>query len=228
MRIISKFTDYYDSIQGVAFDSDILYIRKKESFDLNQSTDIKFRYLSTGIHFIGFCGKVYVMHKFEYYPDRFNPHPISEYIEKHNIAIRTVRNGEYHFSYDIDESLIMCDLYDQRKYTSKVNTSRYRNKLDDCVNVILKNDIFEKFNTPIFVINVSNGDYKLTIGCSLKDYNFQSQSDPFTAYQELVMWIGNKAVNEYPPQIMDDVVMRDKKGFDKWSFKKKPTKRIKR
>jgi hypothetical protein len=52
--------------------------------------------------------------------------------------------------------------------------------------------------------------------------------DPYTAYQELVMWIGNKAVNEYPPQIVDDIVLRDSKGFDKWSFKNKPGYRKKR
>lgn len=55
----------------------------------------------------------------------------------------------------------------------------------------------------------------------LKDFQFQRAVEPFTAFQEISMWIGGVLPNpgNRTIDIKDDKVKRDKKGFDEWSFK---------
>ena len=93
---------------------------------------------------------------------------------------------------------------------------------------IEKMDLFNEHKTPIFHlyrqehnVRYKQCEHRIVIATRLSDFKFQRVFDPYTAYQELVMWLGNQATNEYPPQIRDDKVLRDAKGFDDWSFKNK-------
>lgn len=57
----------------------------------------------------------------------------------------------------------------------------------------------------------------------LKNINFPKILDPFTAYQELSMWVGGvlpKTGNEMVSISDEDKIT--KRGFDKWSFRKMP------
>ena len=50
--------------------------------------------------------------------------------------------------------------------------------------------------------------------------------DPYTAWQELSMYVGNVLSNNEPDMAsISDISMRDKKGFDRLSFKTPPTKK---
>ena len=70
MRIISKFTDYYDNIQHYGQDADINYIRVKyypeEKINLNFKDFTNFKdtktitYTVYGFFILGFCGKLYI------------------------------------------------------------------------------------------------------------------------------------------------------------------------
>lgn len=62
----------------------------------------------------------------------------------------------------------------------------------------------------------------------LKDMEFFRQVDPFTAYQEIQMYLMGVLGSSNPviPEI-SDTDMRDIKGFDEWSFRKEPRKRKK-
>lgn len=227
MKIISKYKDYYDSVQGVMYDSEIKYIRKSECHTLE---DIRLPGMNhrtfSELEFIGFCGKIYPLIKFTNLSYESNDIIIS----KHKWFKRTIDAiADTYIDYDIVENLHACT--DKRQYE---NTQRYKRRLNR-YNLSIENfyknlerlNLFEKYQTPIFLINSQSNETILDTGPLLKDYNFQSIMDPYTAYQELVMWIGNLAVNEYPPQITDNIVMRDKKGFNKWSFKTRPTKKRK-
>lgn len=217
MRIISKFKDYYDSVQGVMYDSDILYFRKKEQLTVDKSI-ISFRNFMAGhnyISYIGFCGEVYPVLRFV----------LSDSQEKSKKYKKFTFKGSY---YDVCGTAIhgieaiakyAFDNQDKKHYQHK--ESYIYGQIKENVNYLKKLDLFEVHKTPIYLLHSGHTDSYLTIAPELKEYNFQSVFDPYTAYQELVMWIGNQAVKEYPPQIKDDIVIRDSKGFDGWSFKNK-------
>jgi len=84
-------------------------------------------------------------------------------------------------------------------------------------------DFFFELNAPVFVWlpqNRNNTPEKIVVNPCLKDYRFQSLVDPFTAWQELSMFLGG--VLQRPENRMvaiSDEIRRDKKGFDDRSFK---------
>lgn len=60
----------------------------------------------------------------------------------------------------------------------------------------------------------------------LKDFDFGKLVDPYTAVQELEMYIGRLATNETPQMpVGSDKVIAESKGYDKWSFRTMPTKK---
>ena len=58
------------------------------------------------------------------------------------------------------------------------------------------------------------------VDANLKDLNFQKVLDPFTAYQELEMWVGGVIGQNPQPAEVSDAVKIQQHGFDKWSFRK--------
>lgn len=56
----------------------------------------------------------------------------------------------------------------------------------------------------------------------LGDIGFARLLDPFSAYQELTMWVGNLGQAERDMVVISDVEKVRKHGFDKWSFRKMP------
>ena len=66
--------------------------------------------------------------------------------------------------------------------------------------------------------------YRLVINPELRLYNFVSQADPYSAYQEIERYIGNDLVQqEDPTNKISDEIKRDLKGFNDWSFKRHKT-----
>jgi len=231
MRIISKFRDYYDSVQGVAYDENLTYIRKTTSIkdpEINKFfSDYEKMFLMrvkySKVCFIGFCEKiipVILLNSSEGF--------VSKDRKK---VLQTLKHTEvegYYVFYEINEALIkeICS----SMFFWEENVKTFKSKLDQVVKDLESLKLFEKYQSPIFTITPDGHQREHTISLSpcLKDMSFQNIVDPYTALQELAMWIANKAVNEWPPQITDNIVMRDSKGFDKWSFKKKPQKRFKK
>jgi hypothetical protein len=59
----------------------------------------------------------------------------------------------------------------------------------------------------------------------LKDFDFGKLVDPYTASQEIEMYLGRLATNNTPPMpVGSDKVIAESKGFDKYSFRKAPSK----
>lgn len=62
----------------------------------------------------------------------------------------------------------------------------------------------------------------------LKELDFSKIVDPYTATQEIEMYLGRLATNNTPPMpVGSDKVIAASKGFDEWSFRKLPTKKRK-
>ena len=60
----------------------------------------------------------------------------------------------------------------------------------------------------------------------LRDFSFQKVMDPYTAFQEIEMYIGGVMGGHAPPMVeIKNETRIHKAGFDKWSFRKMPTKR---
>lgn len=59
-----------------------------------------------------------------------------------------------------------------------------------------------------------------TVNRKLKDLNFASVFDPFSAFQEISAYVGNELAHQPDPQPrLTDETKRDLHGFDEWSFK---------
>jgi hypothetical protein len=60
----------------------------------------------------------------------------------------------------------------------------------------------------------------------LKDVQFYKVVDPYTAFQEIAMWVGGTLPRNPNTmvEITDDKIKAHKHGFDKWSFRKMPQK----
>ena len=235
MRILTKNKDYYDGVAGtMGIDKTIIYDRNVIKFDdkaefPKQFKAGKFRnknnflnldmygidsekYLDCSSFVIGFCGRLYVGWKF-FYKGKHEDH--------------------YDISYDVD-------------FIKKhIKHKTWSSNLDDDLNYILNYDsidLFREFNTPIFIfdnssnriyMNIKNevnwGKPKFIINGNLKSYCFYKVFDSFTAFQEIQMFIsGVLGVGENSIIEIEDKYKIKKHGFDKWSFRKEPTKKIKR
>jgi len=245
MKIISKFRDYYDTAQcyGYCGESEVVFNRKevrencsifrylKDSFSLKERTSFPTwdllnlpipksnNFARIGI--IGFCGKLYFPITFEsntfWSVDR-----MVEWMEN----IPTV--NEYGtFKNQFKASLAAIDLQpSSAKYTrSRVTV---REELKDHYSRVTSSlrsnnglyDLFLEHKTPCFFLEqkgyAGQDAGMLTINCNLAERRFFEQIPPQQAYQEIEMYFGSVLVSELnPPQITSDVILAEKKGFDR-------------
>ncbi|GMV90634.1 MAG: hypothetical protein AMXMBFR82_04120 [Candidatus Hydrogenedentota bacterium] len=62
---------------------------------------------------------------------------------------------------------------------------------------------------------------RLTLNPFLKADDFQKVKDPAGAFQEISMYLGNQLARQPDPASdIPDEILRDEKGFDKWSFRR--------
>ena len=100
-------------------------------------------------------------------------------------------------------------------------------------------DLFTENHSPIFVATsttVTKYDYlshehgkpeksKMVWNASLKEFEFFKVFEPYSAFQEITMFLGSLASPEKEiPEMTDDVKI-GQKGFNEWSFRKPPSKK---
>lgn len=81
-------------------------------------------------------------------------------------------------------------------------------------------DLHHHYGTPVIVYHRN-----FILNPSLKTYRFFAVIDTFTAFQEIAMYISGVLGGQAPPVI--EISDHDRKmmhGFNKWSFRKEPTK----
>jgi hypothetical protein len=234
MRIISKFVDFYDAVQAMGIDKELIYLREESEIKLQSSKDetknsdliIKInkefenifnavrplsRYnniasLRTntigGVDYnlqliiIVFCGKVYPAVRVDIFSKSqkvlFNFQEIEEYLLKNKLVIKESRRWN-----SGSTEKILGEIF---KFQGKeINYSWFFN-----------------IKAPVFVLD----GQKFIINPNLKKYNFVKVKDPYTAFQEIAMFLGGVLGFKAPATInISDKDMMFKKGFDNTSFK---------
>jgi hypothetical protein len=203
MRIISKFHDYYDSLQS--HDDRLIYFR--ETREYKNHTDSKYwdecnLTFASGI--VGFCGKLYPFIKLETTHAPLVP-PVKYY---------------YEFSQDI------VDADKNKTKLSHVYKSLFGRKQDkeEIYREFFTKDysrhkvLFEKEKTAVFIYT----RHKTIINPRLADWQFYKAMPIELTFQELEMYLGSVlcANEDNIPQISNKDMI-EAKGFDlKHSFRK--------
>lgn len=224
MRIVSPFKDYYDVVHSHGDDVP-LFIRKTREVDLDKGSVfngkknnpaaeiltpvrkiVKNMPIFDGHHngVIVFCGKVYPFYQTNRaFLQKATFFDINKIIEAY--PDRKYLHEQKHTSWRWSNprlNLSSWDIFKKNYFPERIS-----------------DDVFRYFDSPIILI-VSN---TCEINPRLNQYNFATQVDPFTAFQELSMFIGNNLVKQVDqePKGINDSLKRDYHGFDKWSFKKR-------
>lgn len=213
MRIISSFSDYYDSLQD--YQDSIVWVRESKSI---LEKDIEFKDVDSKLNLsvykhtlketwrlpfiLGYCGeylKFYVDTKLDKTNDNFE-----NLLERKNKLESYLPNKE-----NEKKSYFYSPFY----------------QID--VNFLKQYDLFVRYNTPIFLIHTF-GNYKIKglfvytnpsfIKLGLTNYKHISQT-----YQDLDMFVSGVLSNNFSHH---EVIDKYRQGarFDKYSFRKLPEK----
>lgn len=224
MLLISKFNDYYDTCIGYGVDKSIVFKRKEENTvvdiypyfkELRSIYSDKINWGDYGC--VLFCGKIYPFYKLSPITDK------TEYIfDTDKIKNNNVGEIDFRFS---------SYIYRKKTYDEKVKIliDKIINRFDLIRSEQNILDLHHHYQSPILLLEnkpFSGHRTKITINPCLKDIGFASVVDPYTAFQEISMFISGVLGNKEKETVeIDDLHMRDAKGFDKMSFKKYPTKK---
>ena len=219
MRIISKFHDYYDSVGAYDQERSRIYLRNPVQHEISyhQGAEIK-RFLDSYrvldfydtydhleyLTLVGFCGKWYTR-----YSDvvRFASTAselaakIQKYLDEDDIGDRDVSG--------VHKSAINRLLGSGR--------SMWARRVGEVITP--SDEFFIALGAP--AISIRKGK-RITVDINprLQDYEFASVLDPYTAYQELDMYMNNQLAQIVDvPAPMTDALKVHSHGYDKWSFR---------
>jgi hypothetical protein len=257
MRISTDFKDYYDVGMSVGQDQTLIYNRykkvvepKKYPFSTFYNTYQKKWQNEDGmyvnLHTIGFCGKVYPV--FELNVDPPN-HGTKWYNSKDARAKRR-------FCYSLEEiDQYVQDFFPKqfedyatkKKYVKRNSWAWHQRRYDfeDFYRVTEENKVgilkvaekhFIENRCPVwYAKQICTGKYgldyyknEIVYNGPIKQLEFFRVFDPYTAFMEISMWLGNQAEPRKPIPHISDETMAEIKGFDGWSFRKLPTKKVKK
>ena len=223
MKIYSNFSDYYDTAMSYGVDDHVKWIRNPCEITHQHEFNTKHFQISYAYNlhivclWVGFCGKIYPVIKFQH-----DSAQNDVYCYNHDEVMEYVVNRDSKSQYKI------LPLFVSNKSRSYYNFD-YLPFTSDAVKEFFSlntesiNELFLQYKTPVFVVH-ENGSF--TFNIELKTLNFQKIFDPFSAYQEIEMYFGSVLCNtEITYSKIDDKYIAAGKGFDKWSFKNKPTKK---
>jgi hypothetical protein len=241
MKILSNFKDYYDIQLKYGQDKNIVYRRftaEPEEIRDHKFTELEFKKLGrpykSGKARAGavyFCGTVYPFIRFEYYEaliDEKHSNYCSCCSDKHHVKylydiaavdklIETVYAKEPKLLKQYKEN-------SAAKYTSAYLSNR------KTFEQVFKDEKFKKLvdhahDAPIAVLLESKYDKTRVIRNPVLDtLQFVRVFQGVLAFQELERWMNNIAVPIKPIPDIDDKYMAASKGYDKFSFRKAPTK----
>ena len=228
MRIISKFRDYYDIGSSVGVDMQNVYHRVTKKIPMigkfpksvPGSGYENNNYMAGAI--LGFCGKRYAMvsvspHIRDVSEDRFvlfaNPNNALNYV------IDGIRKQMTYVNKVIIQRVVDQFNEDKKAFWAReaATVHSFKRFAEETEN-FPDNELFHRIKAPIYLaLYGCTGPCKnLIVNPQLKPMGFASVVDPFTAFQEVSMFMGGVlGRQENAPQITDDVVLLESKGFDK-------------
>jgi len=229
MLIVSKFHDYYDTAMAFGIDKTCIYLRKTEEIEMgsirrsgltcSSSVKKKIKFVFNR-HIIGFCGKLYPVVQCSLYgePDDagkrkllnilnfYEDWELIQFVKGMGLdhPSRSYRSWLYDLGYDHRDEKTIKKFFDVQRWQH-----------------LEKN--FAKYKCPVFMTDYHGHKDFLVLNPMLKPYRFARMKDPFAAFQEIYMYISGVLGNTEKEMIqISNEDMRDKKGFDKWSFKTMP------
>lgn len=245
MKIISKFSDYYDSGIAYGIDEKLRFTRKSaivdDVFSIKSSSiinsDKKGEALRAVLYFmlLGFCGQIYPL-----------VHIVLEKRIRENKKETYIPLKET-FAYNIEGVKKFLDTYIR---TAPENTKKHQSISGRHIGSSWKRDLqikvffdkkfpeakalFFKYNVPYFLAESitekhTNGYYysknKNTLLPILKALKFSQVKTAIEAFQEVSMFLGKLRTNEDDTVMIGDKYLAQAKGFDCYSFKKEPEKK---
>lgn len=250
MRIISpQFHDYYDKVQSFLPDN-LNYIRQKEEVrEQNLLFPIFYSYdaihsVSVQQHIVGFCGKIYPVLRlsFHKYPKDYNISSYEVFAFCFNIQDIDdfVKNN---FSRKAYEDYLKRTNYPRRNKRKhwRIDCKHWdyslrREEFEDFFKKFkeIQNDFVEMFNKkqcPIFIVDVKpyyfsrEKETLVTYNGCLRELEFYRMFDPYTAYQEIEMFLTNFAVPQKKMPIIENEAKIFTHGFNNFSFRKEKSKK---
>lgn len=200
-----------------------------ETYPLNFSTENYRNPRQTDIGYISFCGKVYPFYILNGSDSELYCYNIEQYIAaiklinpvNKNKILDSIESGEYEIKLPNSKKFKRKDFIS--RFTWQKFISNYNNKIDI--------EHYRYFNCPVALRRYKwHGDppahkQLIILNPRLNQYNFQSQVEPYTAYQELSMYLGNDLVDisDMEPRPITDKDRAETKGFNEWSFRRHKT-----
>jgi hypothetical protein len=249
MKIVSPFRDYYDNASGW-HSNEPLYVRKTQEIlieDVNpalmsllkfEDSDPElrillknplevFRRIPRSQDFdkilIGFCGRLIPGYTCV---DDSNLHTF--YSAKQLESWLEDRKQKYHATTNYEGQLKRLRGKSAVKRSWHLNIKSWDEFLSSrSFNIPV--DLFLKLQAPVFILDSSRNKHGYRLGKELtlhvnprlNQFDFAKIIDPYTAYQELDLYLGNDmAIQMNPDTFRTQEMIRDSKGFDNWSFKR--------
>jgi len=250
MRIISKFSDYYDSVQAYGMDKKVIYKRKTEEFECNSIDYANMmnnqllkdiiphdQYGRTHLYFddtkglnldhfylIFFCGNIFPCFVFTY-----------KWTRKRNWDYDVT---DHYYCYSMEDILDLVKKKGSKKQKKSWETGEsqhwfiYYGNNQKRIPMIFKDvnyygndknifDLHYKLGVPVFCYSEYERNSKIILNPELKSMKFYKVKDVYQTFQDISMFISGVLGGQSPPMIeISDKVRKAKHGFDKWSFKK--------
>lgn len=232
MRILSDYHDYYDGLMAVDEDRELIYQRKvkeipyklgswgeKGNFPFPLCRGVTTKYWQYPFYneqyIVGFCGVIY-----PFLTMRVK-------LRGASVSCRTIEDLDIFIEANFSEEEVAG--YRSKKIRRKwhgFHRSVYKDFFDECESKKgAYGHIFEEHRSPIFMAQADAGRAILVVNAPLGDFGFAKIVEPYQAYQEIRMFLGNMAAPEKPIPQVDDETMAEIKGHGgKYSFRKPPKK----
>lgn len=175
------------------------------------------------IAIIGFCGKIYpvlTMHR-----NAYSTNYDLKYKEPISTHCYTIEEVMTFLKANLKQN-VMIEFMDKKKYDRYrlINYFNYKELVMFFEEMEKKRSSFGYLfdDHPVFSFEKqSNYPNILIKNCKLKSWGFERIVPPYEAYQELLMWMNNKAVPEKSIPVMDNKTKIHAAGFNlKTSFRK--------
>lgn len=226
MKIISKHRDYYDSALAFGHDSSVIYHRNHElliSAHLSELKDLSvfaskgssykygWRSNDLGVTSLNvlFCGKFYHGATI-----RWRSCGASSYSEATVYSLDELNKVSTEFKLDIKQIMSERRYQELEAHLSEQGTPAI--------------DLAVKLKSPA-VVGITDGEHVKHVSVYknvfLKDFHFYKVVDSYTAFQEIDMFLSGILAPENKPMVqIDDKYKIQEHGFDRFSFRKSPTK----
>jgi len=239
MKIISKFHDYYDSVMAHDRDPYPLYMRTHAKYEDKDRLKVVaaiqrkaptvpnltrlYRPDVGRAGFVAFCGKLYPF----WQVGGTACYSIKQFIKATELAITT--QPQFADAYkELRKRLHEpgTKLLDYHGHYGELNCNTY-DQWATTLDRTVPDEIFLAEKAPVLALE----GRMVYINPCLKTFNFQTVVDPYTAYQELSMFLGNNMAQQLDPiPKTTDKLKAHAHGFDDWSFRthKEDSKKSKR